>query len=255
MVFQILLEIVFLLIMKMLPQVDQGERMSPSSSGGTRNHASPTLPPPPPVILPDLSFLQFEKFKVTQSLLACKHLDGNFVCAHVLNMKSHIERLGMLGVVFLRELAIHLVLVSLPNSYSQFIEDLHEMDHDVTLIDLTYLQIIAEAEMLKSIGQANVFEGSVSQNSMHNSNNGSSEKVSLHNGKGSAKVKPFDHMVKRKASYEIVPCVVPRESICFYCQLKGQWMRSYPVYLKDRIDSKVKLYDSTSEIRKLKKKI
>ena len=61
---------------------------------------------------------------------------------------------------------------------------------------------------------------------INDGNTGSPEKVSLPNGKGSAKVKLFDHMVKRKASSEIVPCAIPEESICFYFHLKGHWMRS-----------------------------
>ena len=42
-------------------------------------------------------------------------------------------------------------------------------------------------------------------------NIGSPEKASLPNGKGSTKVKLFDHMVKRKANSEIVPCAIPEE--------------------------------------------
>ena len=81
-------------------------------------------------------------------------------------------------------------------------------DHDVTLIDLTYMLISIEAEILKSINQANMFDGSVSELSIdiEDGNIGSLEKLSLPNGKGSAKVKPFDHMVKRKVNPEIVPC-------------------------------------------------
>ena len=78
-----------------------------------------------------------------------------------------------------------------------------------------------------------------------NNNIASPEKYSLPNGKGLAKVKPFDQMVKRKAKFVIVPCTIPRESVCLYCQEKGHWMRSCHIYLKDRKDGKVKMYDST----------
>ena len=100
------------------------------------------------------------------------------MCAHVLKIKFHIDRLEMFGVVFLRKLAIDLVLVSLHESYSQFIKDYYERDHDVTLIDLTYMLIVAEAKMLKSSSQANIFEGFVSQTSkdIYNDNIGSPEK-------------------------------------------------------------------------------
>ncbi|KAL7586894.1 hypothetical protein Lser_V15G36899 [Lactuca serriola] len=186
MVFLVLLEMCFPYL-TMIFHIDHGERMFPSSSiGGTGNRASPILPPPPPIIHPEPRFLQAEKYKVTQALLASKHQDGKFVCAHVLIMKSHIDRLGMLSVIFPKELAIDLVLLSLLDSYSQFIKDFYERDHDVTLIDLTYMLIAAEAEMLKSTIQANMFEGSASQVSMdiENGNIGSPEKVSLPNGKG-----------------------------------------------------------------------
>ncbi|KAL7618541.1 hypothetical protein Lser_V15G01506 [Lactuca serriola] len=205
------------------------------SNGGNRGNASSTLPPPPPVTLPKSCFLQVEKYEITQALLACKHQDGKFVCVHVLEMKSYIDRLDMLGVVFPKDLAIELVLVSLPESYSRFIKDYYMSDHDITLIDLTHMLIVVEAEMLKSTIQAKVFEGSVSKISIDNSDNGGPEHISLPNGKGWAKVKQFDRMVKRKVSYEI-----------------GHWLQSYPNYLKGLRDGKVKLYDSTSGSKRKK---
>ena len=87
----------------------------------------------------------------------------------------------MLGVFLPTKLAIDLVLLSLPESYSQFIKDYYMGDHDVTLIDLTHMLIVAEAEMLKGTSQANVFDGSISQISMDidNGNNGSSDQKCL----------------------------------------------------------------------------
>ena len=102
--------------------------------------------------------------------------------------------------------------------------------------------------MLKSTSQGKMFEIFVSTISIDidNGNIGCPEKVSFPNGKGLAKVKPFDHMVKRKGSSDIVPCAIPERSICSYCQLKGHWMRIFPDYLKDLKDSKVKSCDFTS---------
>ena len=141
-------------------------------------------------------------------------------------MKSHIDTFGMLGVIFPKELAVDLVLHSLPESYSQFVKDYYLTDNDMTLIDLTYLLIVAKAEMLKCVGQANMFGGRIAHVSMENNNGniGSPEKVPLSNGKGSAKVKPFDYIVKRKTNSEIVPCAITKKSICFYFQLKGYWL-------------------------------
>ena len=76
----------------------------PRFDRGTRDHAS--LPPPPPIILPNPQVQKIEKFKLTQAILASKHEEGKSVCAHILEMKSHIDRLRMLGSVVCEELAV-----------------------------------------------------------------------------------------------------------------------------------------------------
>ncbi|KAL7617480.1 hypothetical protein Lser_V15G03160 [Lactuca serriola] len=87
----------------------------PQLDCGNGNHA--LLPPPPPIILPDPHVRRLEKFKVTQALLEKIHEDGKSVCAHVLDMKLLIDRLGMLGVDVSRKLAVDLVVQTLPESY------------------------------------------------------------------------------------------------------------------------------------------
>ena len=59
---------------------------------------------------------------------------------------------------------------------------------------------------------------------IRNGDIGGLENISLPNGKGSSKIKPFDRMVKRKAFSGIIPCVNPKESIYFYYQLNGHWL-------------------------------
>ncbi|KAL7598045.1 hypothetical protein Lser_V15G25299 [Lactuca serriola] len=136
----------------------------PRLDRGSGNHTS--LPPPPLIILPDPKAQRLEKFKITQSLLASKQKDGKSICTHVLDMKLHINRLGMLGVVFPRNLAIDLVLQSLHESYSEFVKEYYVTDHDITLIDLTYLLIVAESAMIWRNGQANLIGRSTSQTNM-----------------------------------------------------------------------------------------
>ena len=77
----------------------------PRFDRGTRNHAS--LPPPPPIVLPNPQDRRIERFNVTKALLKMKHEDGKPVCAHVLGMKSHIDRLIMLGASFPDKLAMN----------------------------------------------------------------------------------------------------------------------------------------------------
>ena len=98
------------------------------------------------------------------------------------------------------------------------------MDHDVTLIDLTYLLIAAESAMIWHVGQANLSGESNSQTAMDTGNIGSLERTKS----------------------MIVQCVVPKESICFYCQEKGHWRRSCPNYLRNLRDGRVKMHGSTS---------
>ena len=123
------------------------------------------------------------------------------MCAHVLEMKSHIDRIRMLGVEISGELAIDWVLQSLTESCSEFVREYYMMDHDVTLMNLTYLLIADESEMIWRTSQANLSGESKSQTSMdiENGDIGNLEKVKS----------------------EIVPCTIPKESICFYCQKKG----------------------------------
>ena len=101
----------------------------------------------------------------------------------------------------LRKLAVDLFLQSLPKSYSEFINDYYMTDRDVTLIDLTYLLIAIESEMIWRTGKANLVGISSSQTSMdiENGSIGSPEKSSLTNRKGSTMVKSFEQMVKRNA--------------------------------------------------------
>ena len=75
-----------------------------------------SLPPLPPVVLPNPNDRRFERFKITESLLEMEHQDGKPVCAHILGMKSHIDRLIMLGASISNKLAVDWVLQSLPES-------------------------------------------------------------------------------------------------------------------------------------------
>lgn len=158
----------------------------PRFNRGTRDHAS--LPPPPPIILPNPQVKKNENFKLTQALLESKHEEGKSVCAHILEMKSHIDRLRMLGSVVCEELAVDWVLQSLRNSYSEFIREYYMMNYDVTLIDLTYMLIAAESAMIWRTGKAKLIGGSAFQTSMDIGNGNERH----------AMIEKFDH--KRKAS-------------------------------------------------------
>ena len=77
-------------------------------------------------------------------------------------MKLHIDRLGMLCVIFPKELVVDLVLHSLLKSYSQFVKEYYMTETNVTIIDLKYFLIGAEEKMVLRSGQVNFFGGSFS---------------------------------------------------------------------------------------------
>ncbi|GJR65183.1 LRR receptor-like serine/threonine-protein kinase ERECTA [Tanacetum coccineum] len=58
-------------------------------------------------------------------------------------------------------------------------------------------------------------------------------KTSHSNWKGEVIKEKSDRGSKRKAEYEIAPTSDPKEAVCFYCNTKGHWKRSFPKYLKD----------------------
>ncbi|KAL7592147.1 hypothetical protein Lser_V15G35168 [Lactuca serriola] len=185
----------------------QHEDDIPRFDRGTRDLAS--LPPPPPIILPNPQVRRLENFKLTQSLLASKHEEGKSVCAHVLEMKSHINRLRMFRSVVYEELAIDWVLQSLPNSYSEFVRKYYMINHDVTLLDLTYMLIAVESAMIWRTGKAKLIGESALQTS-RNIGNGNERH---------AMIEKFDH--KRKAKSEVVPCPVQKGQFAFIAKRRG----------------------------------
>nr|KAJ0211784.1 hypothetical protein LSAT_V11C400162310 [Lactuca sativa] len=74
------------------------------------NHTS--LPPPPP-----LFSLTYKFLKSSRSLNP--YWQAMSTCAHILEMKSHIDKLGKLGVEVSKKLAIDWVLQSLPDDKSR----------------------------------------------------------------------------------------------------------------------------------------
>ena len=176
----------------------------PRFDRGTRYHAS--LPPPPPIVLPNPQDRRIERFNITKALLEMKHEDGKPVCAHVLGMKSHIDRLIMLGVSFPDELAVNWVLQSLPESYNEFKRKYYMMDHDENLIDLTYMLIAAESEMIWQSNGAYLLGKSANH-----------------------------------ASEDVLG-----EPTCVCCQEKGRWIQVCPKSLKSPEDGRVKEYGCAS---------
>ncbi|KAJ9554972.1 hypothetical protein OSB04_009586 [Centaurea solstitialis] len=91
-----------------------------------------------------------ERLEVLKALKKCQHRDGESVCAHVQKMQRLIERLEKLDVKFDKNLAIDMVLDSLPDSYDPFIMQFHMNDGETNMMQLHNLLQRAEEGMKKS---------------------------------------------------------------------------------------------------------
>jgi hypothetical protein len=91
-----------------------------------------------------------ERFETVRSLMACKHMEGTSVCAHVQKMKGYIDRLENLGVQLLKELAIDMVLNSLSSQFHQFILNYNMNNLDKTMMELHDMLKTAESSMVKT---------------------------------------------------------------------------------------------------------
>ena len=76
--------------------------------------------------------------------------EGSSVCVHVQQMKSYIDQLENLIVVFDKNLAVDIVLGSLPSSYYGFILTYPLHSAEKTIMELYNMLQIAEAGLKKT---------------------------------------------------------------------------------------------------------
>lgn len=144
-------------------------------------------------------------------------------------MQRYVDRLVKLNVNFDEELAVDIVLNSLPSCYDQFIFTYHMNNNETTLSQLHNLLRTAEAGMKrKSISStpATTLVLAIGQG-----------KGKKRKGPPKVKWKGKTH-VKPDSEFTLIP--VPKEATCFYCSEKGHWKRSCPKYLQDLEDGKAK---------------
>ncbi|GJT36861.1 retrotransposon protein, putative, ty1-copia subclass [Tanacetum coccineum] len=141
-----------------------------------------------------------ERLDVVKSLMACKPKLEASICAFVLEMKEYFDRLESLNMMFDAELSINIIL-----------SGIKKIDVPSTL-----------AAPVLTVGH-----------------NAKKRKTSHSNWKGKAAKGKSDRGSKRKAESENAPTSDPKEAVCFYCNIKGNWKRSCPKYLKDLKDRKV----------------
>ena len=149
-------------------------------------------------------------------------------------MQRFVDRLLKLNVNFDEELAIDIILHSLPSCYDQCRMTYHMNKEEVTLSKLQGLLRTAESSLKGKFISTPIATAPL---------------VAIGHRKGkkrkapskSRKGKSLDGSSSSgtKGGYASLS-TIPKEAECFYCHEKGDWMRSCPKYLQDVKDGKVK---------------
>ncbi|KAK8672321.1 hypothetical protein V6N13_110694 [Hibiscus sabdariffa] len=90
-----------------------------------------------------------ERYETSKALFQCKMSEGSPVRAHVIKMMGYIQTLEKLGLALNDELAIDVVLQSLPNSFSQLILNFNMNEIEKTLPQLLGMLRTGEGNMKK----------------------------------------------------------------------------------------------------------
>ncbi|KAL4312808.1 hypothetical protein GQ457_01G025070 [Hibiscus cannabinus] len=90
-----------------------------------------------------------ERYETSKALFQCKMSEGSLVGAHVIKMMGYIQTLEKLGFALNDELAIDVVLQSLPDSFSQFILNFNMNEIEKTLPQLLGMLRTPEGNMKK----------------------------------------------------------------------------------------------------------
>ncbi|KAI3685767.1 hypothetical protein L6452_35025 [Arctium lappa] len=146
-----------------------------------------------------------------------KMSEGSPVGTHMLKMIGHIERLEGQGFSLRKELAIDVVLQSLPNSYSQFVMNYNMRDFEKSLPELLNMLRTAEQELAKNKSTILMVR-----------------KDKKGKGKGKSIAKPTSKSLKPKGGIKKPKVTVPKEGECFHCNKLGHWKRNCLLYLQEK---------------------
>ncbi|KAL4567872.1 hypothetical protein LXL04_023468 [Taraxacum kok-saghyz] len=176
-----------------------------------------------------------EILHIVKSLMTCKLKEGSSVCVHVQQMKSYIDQLENLQVIFDQNLAIDIILNSLTAAYDGFILTYHMHSVEKMVMEVYNMLQTTEAGIKKTGVESSIVTPKLAIQ------NGGSKKRKLPNPKWKGKAPGGPNHSGGHGNTSVQAVNDPKEAICFYCNVIGNWKRSYPEYLQDLKDGKVKV--------------
>ena len=99
-----------------------------------------------------------ERYNISKSLFSCKLVEGSPVSPHVIKMIGYIETLDRLGSELHDDLAVDIILQSLPPSYEPFIMNFQMNGMEKSLSELHGMLKTAEESIKKSTNHVMVVQ-------------------------------------------------------------------------------------------------
>ena len=161
-----------------------------------------------------------ERYNISKSLFSCKPVEGSPASPHVIKMIGYIETLDRLGSELHDDLAVDVILQSLPPSYEPFIMNFQMNGMEKSLSELHGMLKTAEESIKKSTNHVIVVQKENKKRKRWTPPKGK--------GKGKEKVSKDPQGSKTKAKSGPSP-----NDECFHCKGKGHRSRNCKKYLED----------------------